>query len=695
VLLGKLGVGSEPTKGMPRLLGTASPGGHGGDFTVDPVKHDASWHEIESSMRKPSGMMEESKRCTPAGKRMKWRFVPTLLRSIARVAGPFFLGKERRRRAWLLSLSILALLLYDNFSLVWFSYALRKNTTALAMKDEKGFYDSIQKFLLIISLAIPVITSMEWLKGCLAIEWRRHVTKVLLKGYLIESRAYYSLKHDNSDIDNPDQRICQDVGEFTDGTIGIVLAIIHSVLTLISGSGVLISICPELFAVLLSYAVVGTVVMLCIFGLPLMRIQRRVLEQEANLRFSLVRVRENAEAIAFYQGASFEDARCRGFFSTVQKTLYRRLAIMTGCHGFKRVYTWLTFILPGLMVGPKYMRGEIDFGAITQAGAIFMTLLEAMMVLTSNLDHIAHLGAQATRINRLSEAVEDMSFASKAKGVGTSSDEIILEEFVSETKPEPDAASPRSASISTMGSESHCNEAINDCEVLLRLDRVTMRPPQLPPKSDQETAPVANLVTDLSLELRAGESLLICGGSGIGKSSLLRAIGGLWSAGCGRVARCSSEACCFLPQQPYMCLGTLREQATYPCSPADEKQILGALADVNLGYLVERHGLDTVADFSRVLSLGEQQRLGFARLLLRPGVRLALLDEGTSALDEQNEARLYGLLRARVPCYVSVGHRPMLHRFHSQALRLEPLPHGGCSGRLVPTGFSTETVVSI
>jgi len=243
------------------------------------------------------------------------------------------------------------------------------------------------------------------------------------------------------------------------------------------------------------------------------------------------------------------------------------------------------------------------------------------------------------------------------------------------------------------GEEKEGEESTGARDILLQLHDIAMHAPH---GKSSETARTP-LVAGLSLALREGESLLISGGSGLGKSSLLRAIAGLWSQGQGVVERCPVSECFFVPQQPYMCLGTLREQATYPGgSDADDEEILAALKEVNIGYLVERHGMDTVVDFSTVLSLGEQQRLGFARLSLRRGIRLALVDEGTSALDEENEASLYKFLRSKLSCFISVGHRPQLHRFHTHRLSLRALQHGGCTGTVEETsaGQAETTIAS-
>eukprot|EP00930_Biecheleria_cincta_P027713 TRINITY_DN19408_c0_g1_i1.p1 TRINITY_DN19408_c0_g1~~TRINITY_DN19408_c0_g1_i1.p1 ORF type:complete len:734 (+),score=159.83 TRINITY_DN19408_c0_g1_i1:125-2326(+) len=578
---------------------------------------------------------------------------PAALSSIWEVTKSILDSPRRKWRTRLVMVCLSLLLLAEGALMIWFSFVQREYTTALEQKNEAGFYRGLMQLLAVICVAMPVVALSEWTKGCIILGWRSELTEELLTGYLQDTKAYYALKQCKDGIDNPDQRICQDVAGFSLGMIETISALVLALLTVVSGAAVLISISPELFLFLVLYAVCGTMVMLRIFGVPLMGYQQKILCQEASLRFDLVRARENAEAIAFYQGATFESSRSKEHLGDLIKTLYKRLGVMTGSHAFKRGYTWITFILPAIIMGPKYLRGEIDFGAITQVGFLFSSLLEAMLVLVNMLDAIAGVGAQAIRLTEMKKAVDKIK-DSESDAISDSDKKIVLEGLAA--------------------------DCCSSDAVRLQLDAVSLKAPQL---WDSEQ-PAKELVSNISLTLKDGNSLLISGFSGLGKSSLLRAIAGLWRNGEGRILRVPIEYCFFLPQQPYMCLGTLREQALYPGGgmEVDDTELKNVLEEVNLGHLVQRHGFDTAVDFASVLSLGEQQRLAFARLLLRNNVALALLDESTSALDEENEARLYGLMKDRVGCYVSVGHRSQLRSFHTHSLQLQGVKAGGSSGKM-------------
>lgn len=490
----------------------------------------------------------------------------------------------------------------------------------------------------------------------------------LLGAYINNNQAFYRLKEQGKDIDNPDQRIGQDVGAFTGCVIGLITNLAQALLVIITMSFILYEMSSALFWYMIIGSLAMTIVSFVCFGAPLMRIQRVALAREATLRFSLVRIRENAESIAFYQGAPFEKMRCMEFFTKVLHIQYRHLAVFMAFHGFQSAVFMAFPFLPPLIMAPLYFDDKISFGDIQKANMLFSMLMHSMTSVAAQLEPISNLGAQAVRVSQLQERLVSMDKL-KQDGLDTDSEEsdasdnedlraIELREMVEVAQSPP------------LGGNRDC----------LRLSNVTLQPP------NSSTA----LITDLSFVLSEGQSLMIKGPSGIGKSSLLRAIAGLWARGFGSIERCHISECFFAPQSPYLCVGTLRENALYPRNKSvgiiseEDTRVRDALNKANIGYIVDRHGLDTEVSWDEVLSGGEKQRLSFARLLLRTGVRFAILDEATSAMDPENELQAYELLRAHVPCFASVGHRPSLENFHTHKLSLEPTKGGGAIGVLSP-----------
>jgi putative ATP-binding cassette transporter len=290
---------------------------------------------------------------------------------------------------------------------------------------------------------------------------------------------------------------------------------------------------------------------------------------------------------------------------------------------FTTGYRYAVVILPSLILAPIYFQGTIEYGDISQAGFAFGQVLGAFSLIVSQIDS---LSAFAAGINRLSSFRETLEEPKEIQPEGETKIDLVVN-------------SP------------------------LALKHVTLETPNY-----QKT-----LVKDISLTVQPGEGLLIVGQSGAGKSSLLRAIAGLWNSGTGCLVRPELEEMLFLPQRPYMILGSLREQLLYPQTRADitEAELRRVLKLVNLEDLPDRIGnFDTVLQWENILSLGEQQRLAFARLLLTQP-RYAILDEATSALDLQNEEELYKQLQETKTTFVSVGHRLSLLKYHQQVLELK------------------------
>eukprot|EP00449_Zooxanthella_nutricula_P025520 CAMPEP_0198523836 /NCGR_PEP_ID=MMETSP1462-20131121/22386_1 /TAXON_ID=1333877 /ORGANISM="Brandtodinium nutriculum, Strain RCC3387" /LENGTH=623 /DNA_ID=CAMNT_0044253545 /DNA_START=126 /DNA_END=1994 /DNA_ORIENTATION=+ len=561
-----------------------------------------------------------------------------------------------------MGVAVMVMVFVVSFVHLWFMQTVGDLQNALHNKKAGAFYHVLQKICIACVLMMPVSALRDGLKGSLALEWRRFLTHKLIRGYIGDSQAYYRLKvlgGVGRQIDNPDQRIGQDVGQLVFIVLSFLITVAQALVNIVLQSIMMLTIDVHLLMFVFAYSVGMNVVTFGIFGQRLTVVNRTTLAQEASLRFGMVRVRENAEPIAFYRGAMFEQSRCLQYFAELIRTLYWKLVLSVSLESLLAGMSLLIGVLPYAIVAERYFRGDLDFGSLTRAAMVLGTLERAFEQLVNQIEGITNMGAQAMRVRQLADALD--SLERQSGGFNGMSDD--------QHDPSPLLA-PHEQCIG-LDELPVSASAAPGC-MLLRIDALTLRPP----------CGQAPLVADLSFELRVGDSLILSGPSGIGKSSVLRAIGGLWASGHGDIQRCAAEQSFFVPQEPYLCLGTLRDNCTYPGQTSTQEQgvsqepsdfdIRSALGSVSLEYLLERFGLDECVDLDTVLSGGEKQRLGFARLLLRPnGVRFALLDEATSALDQGAEDAVYRLLRQEVLSYVSVGHRANLDNYHTHKLLLE------------------------
>lgn len=561
-----------------------------------------------------------------------------------------------RGLAW----SLLLLLVVLMFSYTYFTVAFNEQsgefTSALAALDEERFWHSIKMFIILLVIAVPINALYYFTRDKLGNYWRRWLTDYVIKAYFSD-RSYYKLL-DNAKIDNPDQRIAEDVNTFTKNSINFLLVFIEAAMQLIAFSSVLWLISHELVYFLTVYTVIGSLVTTFVFGRPLTGLNFLQLKKEADFRFSLIRVRENAESIAFYQGEMLESGQIQGRFQEVFTNMNKLVKWQFYLNMFFYAYNYATYIVPAVILAPSVLSGRIEVGRVVQAAGAFAAILKALTVIIENFDSLSKFAAGVNRLDAFTQAID-----ATGKDETRTPDEVVnLPVYVQPRSKNPYQAQQSTAK--TKGEEEEKPKSLiergSSAEIVL--DDVTLLTP------DRQRT----LVTDLSLRVEQGNHLVISGASGGGKSSLLRGIAGLWNAGTGTITTPEPGVMMFLPQHPYMTMGNLRQQLNYPRqdSKANDDELAKLLQQVNLPNLIERvGGFDSVHEFGKMLSLGEQQRLSIARMLLaKPDY--AILDEATSALDRKNEAQIYQLLMDSGVTLISVCHHPEIEQFHKQSLVL-------------------------
>jgi vitamin B12/bleomycin/antimicrobial peptide transport system ATP-binding/permease protein len=566
----------------------------------------------------------------------------SILQQFWTIAKSYWSGDEKwQARGFLLGV-VLFLLAYTGLSVV-LNNKRGVLISALSAQDEPRFWQTVIVFSCVLVVYAPLLAGYTYLRDRLSLQWRRWLTHRFVDNYF-HNRAYYNLHISGTEIDNPDQRIAEDVRSFTQESLTFLLVLVESVLSVIAFSSVLWGISRPLVLFLVLYALVGTLVTTIVFGKPLVRLNFEQLKKEANLRFSLVRIRENAEAIAFYQGEEQESNQVKHRFLDVFDNIKQLLVWELNLNILTNAYEFIPFILPALVVAPAIFAGEMEVGKVSEAQGAFVRVFFSLNVVVARFQALTTFGAGINRLYTFAQFLEQTEVE----------------------QAEVEQAEVEQAEVEQAESTQRADEQRPKIQTITA-DRLAVEHLNLQTPNYQRT-----LVEDLSIELATGQGLLVMGPSGCGKSSLLRAIAGLWNSGTGTITRPEAEQILFLPQRPYMVLGTLRAQLLYPNThlEVEEQHLKQILEQVNLAGLEDRFGgFDAEQNWADVLSLGEQQRLTFARLLLNKP-KYAILDEATSALDLGNEERLYQHLQAIGTTFLSVGHRSTLTNYHQSLLEL-------------------------
>lgn len=538
---------------------------------------------------------------------------------------------EEKKKAFFLLGCIIALTLGVVYMLVLLNQWNNSFYSALQNYDAKKIFDELIHFSWLAAIYILLAVYSYYLQQTLILNWRRWLTTRFIDIWL-QNKTYYNLQMFGKDTDNPDQRISEDVRQFVEMTLSFGIGILKAFCTFASFVVILYNLSGSLsftfmgktwtingymlWASLL-YSVIGTYIT-HIVGRKLVKINFIQQKYEADFRFSMIRLRESAESVAFYRGEAQEGSVFKQRFKMLLDNFWKLVNKQKQLVFLNSGYSQIAIIFPFVVAMNRYLTKEVTLGGLMQVASAFGRVQDSLSYFVDMYSSIAQWQAVVMRLTCFGHHMHD---------VYQQAERFHVERFAAADVVE-----------------------VNN----MQIDLPDGKP----------------LLKNISFTLYPGHNVLIKGVSGSGKSTLLRAISGIWPFVDGKIFLPERDKLMFIPQKSYLPLGTLRAALNYPGNkPIDDTELIYLMDLCQIGYLKDK--LDLEADWSHVLSVGEQQRLAFVRAHIQQPQWL-FLDEATSALDEDTEANMYSLLQERLQqtTVVSVGHRSTLNKYHELVLRL-------------------------
>lgn len=538
---------------------------------------------------------------------------------------------EEKKKAFFLLGCIVALTLGVVYMLVLLNQWNNSFYSALQNYDAKKIFDELIHFSWLAAIYILLAVYSYYLQQTLILNWRRWLTTRFIDIWL-QNKTYYNLQMFGKDTDNPDQRISEDVRQFVEMTLSFGIGILKAFCTFASFVVILYNLSGSLsftfmgktwtingymlWASLL-YSVIGTYIT-HIVGRKLVKINFIQQKYEADFRFSMIRLRESAESVAFYRGEAQEGSVFKQRFKMLLDNFWKLVNKQKQLVFLNSSYSQIAIIFPFVVAMNRYLTKEVTLGGLMQVASAFGRVQDSLSYFVDMYSSIAQWQAVVMRLTYFGRHMHEVS---------QQAERFHVDRF----------ATADAVEVSNM-----------------QINLPDGKP----------------LLENISFTLQPGHNVLIKGVSGSGKSTLLRAVSGIWPFVDGKIFLPERDKLMFIPQKPYLPLGTLRAALNYPGNkPVDDAELIYLMDLCQIGYLKDK--LDLEADWSHVLSVGEQQRLAFVRAHIQQPQWL-FLDEATSALDEETEATMYSLLQERLPqtTVVSVGHRSTLNKYHELVLRL-------------------------